>query len=239
MCKSHIKPLLCTFLWIIHKRMCICINPLEMDSHINVLHKTLIKPFLGSFSCKLITKLFLHERFLSFLLAPFHNLLLNCIRIFLCRNYETFSRKKCNFSKYLIHGSGYIHQRYNRLICSFNTDTDQRMKRMYQDEKDFSVMPGVPSWACVASAICIKAFSFLLNRILTRWTSPYTPVGIEEKFRLFVLKTQFTANNTLSADLRVLLLKAEGDSKSSHAQSEQTCLRISLTLRSVSDVDSY
>lgn len=55
-----------------------------------------------------------------------------------------------------------------RLICSFNTDTDQRMKRLYQDEKDFSVMPGVPSWACVASAICIKAFSFLLNRILTR-----------------------------------------------------------------------
>ncbi len=103
--------------------------------------------------------------------------------------------------------------------------TDQRMKRMYQDEKDFSVMPGVPSWACVASAICIKAFSFLLNRILTRWTSPYTPAGIKEKFRLFVLKTQFTANNPLSADLSVSLLKAEGDSNSSHLRERANILK--------------
>lgn len=59
------------------------------------------------------------------------------------------------------------------LICKSNTNTeytdkvDQRMKTVYQDEKDFCVMPDVPSWACVASAICIRAFSFLLNRILT------------------------------------------------------------------------
>lgn len=60
--------------------------------------------------------------------------------------------------------------KYASLIQTQNTQikgTDQRMKTIYQDEKDFCVMPDVPSWACVASAICIRAFSFLLNRILT------------------------------------------------------------------------
>lgn len=35
----------------------------------------------------------------------------------------------------------------------------------------------VPSWAWCGSAICIKALSFLLNKIFTLCTSPYTPVN--------------------------------------------------------------
>lgn len=38
-------------------------------------------------------------------------------------------------------------------------------------------LPGhpLPSWAWLPSAICTRAFSFLLNRTFTRCTSPYTP----------------------------------------------------------------
>lgn len=105
----------------------------------------------------------------------------NCIRIFLCiytRNYyETFSRKAIfiNISSMLLATSS---KDTTTLKCNSNTATeytdkcDQRMKTINRDEKGLCVMPDVPSWACVASAICIKAFSFLLNRILTLWTSP-------------------------------------------------------------------
>lgn len=53
---------------------------------------------------------------------------------------------------------------------------DQRQKIVF-----CRAAASLPSWACVPSDIWIRAFSFLLNRIFTLITSPYTPKEEGEK----------------------------------------------------------